>query len=81
LVIEYDEFNEHPKDKEYVNELNYEHYHNDSDVEREKIIESHGYTFVRINKFNLDSDPIQSFSERIGYMLDQNRVLLPKHLA
>lgn len=69
LVIEYDGFNEHFKDKAYVNDLNYEHYYNDSDVEREKIIESYGYKFIRINKFNLGSDPIQTLSERIEYML------------
>lgn len=69
LVIEYDGFNEHFKDKEYVNELNYEHYYNDSDIEREKVIESYGYKFIRINKFNLGRDPIQTLSDRIQYML------------
>ncbi len=65
LIIEYDGFIEHFVDREKVNEFNYSHYYNDNDIEREKILEGYGFPFLRINKFNLGKDPIESLSHKL----------------
>ena len=48
-----------------VNELNYNHYYNEDDVYREKVLESYGYSFLRINRFNLGKEPVQTLNERL----------------
>ncbi len=51
----------------------YQEYFSDKDVEREKTLESYGYQFLRLNRFNLCQDPIvtidQRLSERVGHSL------------
>ena len=58
IIIEYDGFQEHFKDLEQVNEFNYKNYYSDDDVYREKVLESYGYKFLRINKFNAGKNPV-----------------------
>ncbi|MDC0073197.1 hypothetical protein OAK06_08495, partial [Gammaproteobacteria bacterium] len=53
-------------DRENVNEFNYSHYYNDKDIEREKILEGYGFPFLRINKFNLGKEPIESISQKLN---------------
>ena len=65
IIIEYDGFKEHFKDCEDINEFNYENYYTRYDVEREKVLESYGYKFLRINRFNMRNDPIKTLSGRI----------------
>ena len=65
IIIEYDGFEYHFRNKEMVNELNYNHYYNEDDVYREKVLEGYGYTFLRINRFNLGKEPIVTLNERI----------------
>ncbi len=69
IIIEYDGFLEHFQDVEAVNEFNYQNYYSDDDVYRQKILESYGYKFLRINKFNSGENPIATFDERIGRLL------------
>jgi ssDNA-binding Zn-finger/Zn-ribbon topoisomerase 1 len=69
IIIEYDGFREHFKDADEVNEFNYQNYYSDDDVYRQKVLESYGYKFLRINKFNSGENPIASIDERIGYLL------------
>ncbi len=69
IVIEYDGFREHFKDADMVNAYNYEHYYSDGDVYRQKVLESYGYKFLRINKFNMGEDPIATLNERIGRLV------------
>jgi hypothetical protein len=40
-----------------VNESNFMNYMKDSDVERQTNLESFGYKFIRINKFNKGKGP------------------------
>ncbi len=65
IVIEYDGFREHFKDADVVNAQNYQHYYSDGDVYRQKVLESYGYKFLRINRFNVGEDPIATLNERI----------------
>lgn len=69
IIIEYDGFREHFQNIDEVNEFNYQDYYNDADVYREKILESYGYKFLRINKFNIGNDPITTLNERIGKLI------------
>ena len=66
IIIEYDGFKEHFKDIDEINEFNYQDYHNDADIYRQKVLESYGYKFLRINKFNIGKNPILTLNERIG---------------
>lgn len=65
IVIEYDGFKEHFTDYGEVNEFNYSQYYSKDDIYRQKILESYGYKFVRINKFNRGKDPIFSLDKRL----------------
>lgn len=74
IIIEYDGFREHFKDIDEINEFNYQDYYNDGDVYRQKILESYGYKFLRINKFNIGNDPISNLNERIGSLIKNGAV-------
>lgn len=65
IVIEYDGFDEHFGANEQINEFNIGEYYGEQDLYREKVLESYGYKFLRINKFTVGEDPIQTLDERI----------------
>lgn len=69
IIIEYDGFKEHFTDQGQVHEHNYEHYMRPEDVERQKVLESYGYKFLRINRFNLGKDPIATLDKRIRTLI------------
>jgi very-short-patch-repair endonuclease len=72
IIIEYDGFREHFKEIDEVNEFNYEHYYSDEDVYRQKVLESYGYKFLRINKFNVGRSPIATLDDRINQLLKRS---------
>ena len=65
IVIEYDGFKEHFTKYGEVNEFNYRQYYSHEDMYRQKIIESYGYKFIRINKFNCGKNPIETLDKRL----------------
>jgi len=65
VVIEYDGFKEHFTNYSEVNEFNYNQYYTPDDVYRQKTLESYGYKFIRINKFNSGKHPIETLDKRI----------------
>jgi very-short-patch-repair endonuclease len=65
IIIEYDGFEFHFQDFAAVNEFNYGEYHTEQHVYREKVLESYGYNFLRINRFNVGKDPVAALSARI----------------
>lgn len=69
IIIEYDGFREHFKDMDEVNEFNYKNYYSDDDVYRQKVLESYGYKFLRINKFNIGQNPIAGIDDKIESLL------------
>jgi hypothetical protein len=69
IIIEYDGFLEHFVDIENVNELNYENYYSDDDIYRQKVLESYGYRFIRINRFNSGKNPVDTLDERINKLI------------
>lgn len=72
IVIEYAAFEIHfDKDKSgVVNVGNHERYLKDSDVERQLTLESYGYRFLRINRFNLGADPEATLDERLAKLVE-----------
>lgn len=65
IIIEYDGFKEHFTNLDEVDVSNYSHYYKASDVEREKVLESYGYKMLRVNRFNLGREPIDTLNERL----------------
>jgi len=73
IIIEYDGFREHFKNIDEVNEYNYQDYYTDDDIYREKVLESYGYKFLRINKFNIGNNPVNTLNNRIGDLIKNGR--------
>jgi len=69
IIIEYDGFKEHFKETVEINKNNYDYYYSDFDIYRQKVIESYGYKFLRINKFNIGNNPILTLDERIRKLI------------
>lgn len=65
IVIEYDGFQEHFIERKKVNEGNWDQYYRPEDIERQMTLESYGYKFLRINRFNMGQDPVSLISERL----------------
>lgn len=77
IIIEYDGFSEHFKDREKVTSSNYGQFYKASDIERQYIIESYGYCFLRINRFNLGEDPIATLSDRLYQLVEEASKVKP----
>ncbi len=74
LVIEYDGFKEHFGDLSNVTAENHERYMKADDIYRQKVLEGYGYQFLRINKFNIWEDPVQTLSDRLENVFKKKRV-------
>lgn len=74
IIIEYDGFKEHFTNREMVNQYNYRHYMKDDDLYREKVLESYGYRFIRINCFNIGNDPVETLDERLQNLVKKKTV-------
>lgn len=70
IVIEYDGFDHHFQKGKDVNVGNHERYMLESDVERQLTLESYGYRFLRINRFNLGKDPVATLSDRLERLVE-----------
>ncbi len=71
IIIEYDGFKEHFGEGLGINVSNYSEYYSEEDVYRQKVLESYGYKFLRINRFNLGEDPIATLDARLRRMTDK----------
>ena len=69
LIIEYDGFEHHFVDRERVTAANFEWYQKPQDVERQFILESYGYRFLRINRFNVGRDPVATLDDRLSELI------------
>jgi hypothetical protein len=78
IVIEYDGFEYHFQKGKEVNVGSYERYMLEADIERQLTLESYGYRFLRINRFNLGEDPVRTLSDRLFKLVealdDENEV-------
>ncbi|MFC0590776.1 AAA domain-containing protein [Novosphingobium aquiterrae] len=70
IVIEYDGFEHHFQKGKDVNVGSHERYLLEADIERQLTLESYGYRFLRINRFNLGNDPVQTLSDRLNRLVE-----------
>jgi AAA domain len=70
VVIEYDGFAEHFVERKRIHDGNWDRYYRPEDVERQMVIESYGYKFLRLNRFNLGVDPVATLSDRLYELID-----------
>ena len=73
-VVEYDGFEFHFDDRDKVNAANWQSYLTSGDVERECVLESFGYKMLRINRFNVGKDPIQTLDKRLNELFAEFEV-------
>jgi very-short-patch-repair endonuclease len=71
IVIEYDGFEHHFQKGKNVNVGNHDRYMVEADIERQLTLESYGYRFLRVNRFNLGKDPVQTLSDRLTRMVER----------
>ena len=69
VVIEYDGFSHHFLEHERVSQANWTFYCRPEDIERQMTLESYGYKFLRVNRFNLGGDPVTTLSERLAKLV------------
>lgn len=70
IVVEYDGFEHHFQKGKEVNVGSHERYMLESDIERQLTLESYGYRFLRINRFNLGDDPVATLSGRLIRLIE-----------
>lgn len=73
IIIEYDGFKEHFQDLMKVSASNYNDYYKEEDIYRQKVLESYGYKFLRINKFNVGDNPVLTLNNRINELLNETQ--------
>lgn len=73
IIIEYDGFKEHFGDTAGIDASNYQTYYSEEDVYRQKVLESYGYKFLRINRFNVGMNPIATLDGRIRKIVAANQ--------
>lgn len=78
-IVEYDWFEVHfESDWEKVDTSNYQHYMKEDDVYRQKVLEWYWYEFLRLNKFNLWKDPIESFNTMLENLVKKKSKFLSR---
>jgi hypothetical protein len=70
IIIEYDGFAEHFVKHKSIHHGNWDQYYRPQDIERQTVIESYGYKFLRLNRFNLGDDPVETISNRLFDLVD-----------
>ena len=70
-IIEYDGFEFHFVDHASVDAGNWRSYLTEGDIEREFILESFGYKMLRINRFNIGSDPVETLDNRLSELFNE----------
>jgi hypothetical protein len=71
IVIEYDGFQWHFANRSQVSAANYAFYYKPADIERQMTLESYGYKFLRVNRFNLGADPAATLSDRLSKLIER----------
>ena len=71
IIIEYDGFDYHFKKSELINEFNFEYFNTEEHYERQKVLESYGYRFIRLNRFNCSDDPVSFLNNFLFNIVDK----------
>ncbi|PGK25018.1 hypothetical protein CN902_24475 [Priestia megaterium] len=70
VILEYDGFEFHFRNRDQVNEWNYDLFYTEEDIERQKTIEMYGYPFIRVNKFVMNKKPIEFLDKHLTKHLE-----------
>jgi hypothetical protein len=73
VILEYDGFLEHFADLPGINETNYANYYSEEHVYRQKVLEGYGYRFLRLNRFNVGKNPVQTLNQRLIELLGKEK--------
>ena len=65
VIIEYDGLKDHFDSQELVTDGNFEDFYSTDHYEREKALETYGYNFIRLNKFNTADDPVKFLDKKL----------------
>jgi hypothetical protein len=65
VIIEYDGLKDHFDSQELVTDGNFEDFYSTNHYEREKALETYGYNFIRLNKFNTADDPVKFLDRKL----------------
>ena len=76
IIFEYDGLVEHTdaENRQYVDGSNFEAYMKEEDVYRQKVLESYGYEFIRLNRFNTGSNPVEYINDRIEKLINGSMI-------
>lgn len=72
VIMEYDGFLEHFSDLPGISRENYADYYSAEDVYRQKVLEGYGYRFLRINRFNVGKNPVDTLNKRLMDLLGKS---------
>jgi len=81
LVVEYDGFEYHFKTdrRREIDQGNWQSYLTESDIERERVLESFGVKMIRLNRFVLKGNPVQVIDELLRQRLEHLRAAADEH--
>lgn len=70
IVIEYDGWEHHFQKGKEIHVGNHQRYLTDADVERQLTLESYGYRFIRLNRFNVGADPVALLDTQLARLVE-----------
>ncbi len=76
IIFEYDGLIHHTEEetRQYVNGDNFEAYLKEEDVYRMHVLESYGYEFIRLHRFNTTTEPVQYINNRIEELINGSMI-------
>lgn len=76
IIFEYDGLIEHidKENRQFVDASNFESYLKEEDIYREKVLESYGYEFIRLNRFNVGSNPVEYVNNKIEQLVNGSMI-------
>ncbi len=72
VIVEYDGFEYHFHTWDEVTEYNWKDYLTEEDIERELILESFGYKMIRLNRFNIARNPVETINDMLIELIEKN---------
>jgi len=75
VIIEYDGLKDHFDNQELVTDENFDEFYTTRHYEREKALETYGYNFIRLNKFNIGDDPVKFLDQKLKEVFSKKEKL------
>ena len=75
VIIEYDGLKDHFDNQELITDANFDEFYTTAHYEREKALETYGYNFIRLNKFNTADDPVKFLDKKLKEVFSKKEKL------